>query len=147
MKLKDNITEENTEEPTDNIEKSKNEGATTKNLFKAKISYNLLKIAIGFIILSILFGVIGCVAKIPLLYIISTVILFIGLVTLLAWSIKKCGKKSNDIKKIDIMQNNCQAENKTKEEIKSNDRSNESEINTNSSPAVPPQISQNNVKE
>ncbi len=103
------------------------------NLFKAKILHNPLMIAIGFIILSILFGVIGFAAKITLLYIIGAAVLFIGIVFLLAWSIKKYRKKSNDIRKINVMpDDNYQKEDTTKENIKSEDRSNESEINTKS---------------
>ena len=113
------------------------------NLFKAKISYNPLVLAIGLIILSILLGVIGFATEITFLYIISAVVFFIGLVILLAWSIKKCSGKGEGTTKINMLQDKDEEKNKTKEEIKSDDRSNEFEINTN----FPTQIPQNNVKE
>ena len=112
------------------------------NLFKAKILHNPLAFAIGFIILSILFGVIGFAAKITLLYIIGAAVLFIGIVFLLAWSIKKYRKKSNDIRKINVLQNDYPEETQTKENIRSEYQLNEYEINTES----PLQMPQNNVK-
>ncbi len=112
------------------------------NLFKAKILHNPLMIAIGFIILSILFGVIGFAVGTKWLCVACAVILFVDLVFLLAWSIKKYRKKSNDIRKINVLQNDYPEETQTKENIKSEYRSNESEINTKS----PTQISQDEIK-
>ncbi len=154
LKSENNTGNENTGGPTNNdfvkqstkygeniINLNKNPGKP--NLFKAKILHNPLAFAIGFIILSILFDVIGFVAKITLLYVIGAVVLFVGIVFLLAWSIKKYRKKSNDIRKINVLQNDYPEETQTKENIRSEYRSNESEINTKS----PTQIPQNNVKE
>ena len=112
------------------------------NLFKAKILHNPLMIAIGFIILSILFGVIGFAVGTKWLCVACAVILFVDLVFLLAWSIKKYRKKSNDIRKINVLPDNYPEETQTKENIKSEYRSNESEINTKS----PTQISQDEIK-
>ena len=112
------------------------------NLFKAKILHNPLVIAIGFIILSILLGIIGFAAKITLLYIIGAAVLFIGIVFLLAWSIKKYRKKSNDIREINVSLDDYPEETQTKENIRSEYQLNEYEINTES----PLQMPQKNVK-
>ena len=138
--------------PPNDVNMNSNENPPKQNFFKTKILHNPLAFAIGFIILAILFGVTAYFAEITLLYTISAVVFCIGIVFLLAWPIKKCIKKSNDTRKINVLPKDDLNENRTIgdiiENIKSEDQLNESGINANYSSDISQKNPQkNNVKE